>query len=131
MFNGCTALETAPELSAESLASHCYEGMFSGCRALTTAPTLPAGRLAEYCYQDMFRGCSKLSSVTMLAFDVSAEMYLLSWLYEAGTSVKEPQKPTLYLYPSVYYRDVYNQKFDEWSPKYQIFENWDVQPYSE
>ena len=131
MFNGCTALETAPELSAESLASHCYEGMFSGCRALTTAPTLPAGRLAEYCYQDMFRGCSKLSSVTMLAFDVSAEMYLLSWLYEAGTSVKEPQKPTLYLDPSVYYRDVYNQKFDEWAPKYQIYGNWVVKPYSE
>ena len=63
MFNGCTALETAPELSAESLASHCYEGMF--------------------------RGCTALSSVTMLATDVSAEDCLGEWLENAGTNVQE------------------------------------------
>ena len=128
MFSGCSKLTTAPELPAQSLAKSCYKEMFKNCTSLTTAPTLPAGILAEYCYQEMFSGCSKLSSVTMLAFDVSAEMCLDHWLIGAGTNVQEPQKPTLYLYPSVYYEYVDNKEFDEWAPKYQIFENWDVQP---
>ena len=133
MFSGCTALKTAPKLPAGSLAESCYQGMFKNCTSLTTAPTLPAGILAEYCYQEMFSGCSKLSSVTMLAFDVSAEMCLDHWLIGAGTNVQEPQKPTLYLYPSVYYEYVDNKEFDEWAPKYQIYGNWVVQPqpYSE
>ena len=127
MFSGCSKLTTAPALPAQSLAESCYQEMFKNCTSLTTAPTLPAGILAEYCYQEMFSGCSKLSSVTMLANDVSAEM-LDHWLIGAGTSVQESQKPTLYLNPGVYYRDVDNKEFDEWAPKYQIFENWDVQP---
>ena len=133
MFYGCTALTTAPELPAESLANNCYEYMFSGCTALTTAPELRAETLADSCCLEMFSGCSKLSSVTMLAFDVSAEMCLDHWLIGAGTNVQEPQKPTLYLYPSVYYEYVDNKEFDEWAPKYQIYKNWVVQPqpYSE
>ena len=127
MFSGCSKLTTAPALPAQSLAKSCYQGMFKNCTSLTTAPALPAETLAFGCYLEMFKGCSKLSSVTMLAFDVSAEM-LDHWLIGAGTSVQESQKPTLYLNPGVYYRDVYNKKFDEWAPKYQIFENWDVQP---
>ena len=129
MFSGCSKLTTAPELPAQSLAGGCYQGMFSGCTALETAPTLPAETLAIGCYQEMFSGCSALSSVTMLANDVSAEM-LDHWLIGAGTSVQESQKPTLYLNPGVYYRDVDNKEFYEWSAKYQIYENWDVQPYS-
>ena len=127
MFSGCSKLTTAPALPAQSLAKSCYQGMFKNCTSLTTAPALPAETLAFGCYLEMFKGCSKLSSVTMLANDVSAEM-LDQWLIGAGTSVQESQKPTLYLNPGVYYRDVYNKKFDEWAPKYQIFENWDVQP---
>ena len=128
MFSGCSKLTTAPELPAQSLAKSCYKGMFQNCTSLTTAPTLPAGILAEYCYQEMFSGCSKLSSVTMLADDVSAQDCLFQWLIEAGTDVQESPKPTLYLDPSVYNRDVYNKKFDEWAPKYQIYGDWDVQP---
>ena len=130
MFSGCSKLTTAPELPAQSLAKSCYQEMFKNCTSLTTAPTLPAEILAEYCYKEMFRGCSKLSSVTMLAFDVSAEM-LDQWLIGAGTSVQESQKPTLYLNPGVYSRDVYNKEFDEWAPKYQIYGDWDVKPYGE
>lgn len=128
MFSGCSKLTTAPALPAQSLAKSCYKGMFQNCTSLTTAPTLPAGILAEYCYQEMFSGCSKLSSVTMLADDVSAQDCLDHWLIGAGTNVQEPQKPTLYLDPSLYNRDVYNKKFDEWAPKYQIYGDWDVQP---
>ena len=133
MFYGCTALTTAPALPAFELAKSCYQGMFKNCTSLTTAPTLPAFELTECCYQEMFRGCSALSSVTMLAVYVSADMCLGSWLIGAGTNVQEPQKPTLYLDPSVYYEYVDNKEFDEWAPKYQIYENWVVQPqpYSE
>ena len=133
MFQNCTSLTTAPELLAETLAHSCCKGMFSGCSSLTTAPELRAVTLAHSCYQEMFYGCSKLSSVTMLAFDVSAQFCLDHWLIGAGTNVQEPQKPTLYLYPSVYYEYVDNKEFDEWAPKYQIYENWVVQPqpYSE
>ena len=130
MFSGCSKLTTAPELPAQSLAGGCYQGMFSGCTALETAPTLPAETLAIGCYQEMFSGCSALSSVTMLANDVSAEM-LDQWLIGAGTSVQESQKPTLYLNPGVYYRDVDNKEFYEWAPKYQIYGDWDVKPYGE
>ena len=130
MFSGCSKLTTAPALPAQSLAKSCYQGMFKNCTSLTTAPTLPAGILAEYCYQEMFSGCSKLSSVTMLANDVSAEM-LDQWLIGAGTSVQESQKPTLYLNPGVYYRDVDYKKFDEWAPIDQIYGNWVVQPQTD
>ena len=133
MFRDCTSLTTAPELRAETLAWSCCQGMFSGCSSLTTAPELRAVTLAHSCYQEMFSGCSKLSSVTMLAFDVSAQFCLDHWLIGAGTNVQEPQKPTLYLNPGVYYEYVDNKEFDEWAPKYQIYENWVVQPqpYSE
>ena len=105
--------------------------MFSGCSSLTTAPELRAVTLAHSCYQEMFSDCSKLSSVTMLADDVSAQDCLFQWLIKAGTSVQESQKPTLYLDTSVYNRNVYNKEFDEWAPKYQIYENWVVQPLCE
>ena len=133
MFSGCTKLTEAPALPAQILADYCYQYMFQNCTSLTTAPELRAETLAHSCYQEMFSGCSALSSVTMLAFDVSAQFCLDHWLIGAGTNVQEPQKPTLYLYPSVYYEYVDNKEFDEWAPKYQIYENWVVQPqpYSE
>ena len=131
MFSGCSKLSTAPALPAQSLAKSCYQGMFKNCTSLTTAPTLPAFELTECCYQEMFYGCSKLSSVTMLAFDVSAQFCLDHWLIGAGTNVQEPQKPTLYLNPLVYYEYVDNKEFDEWASKYQIYGDWDVKPYGE
>lgn len=67
LFVECTALTTAPQLPATTLAGHCYEGMFSGCTALTTAPQLPATTLADYCYSGMFYECTALISITCLA----------------------------------------------------------------
>ena len=129
MFSGCSKLTTAPALPAQSLAKSCYQEMFKNCTSLTTAPTLPAVKLAIGCYQEMFSGCSALSSVTMLANDVDATNCLDRWLIGAGTNVQEPQKPTLYLNPGVYSRDVDNKEFEEWAPKYQIYGNWVVKPY--
>ena len=88
MFNGCTGLTTAPELTATTLASDCYREMFSGCTGLTTAPELPATKLAFYCYFKMFYGCSKLSKVTMLATNYNFSFSLDNWLDNAGTSAQ-------------------------------------------
>ena len=67
LFSGCTALTTAPELPAKTLADGCYYQMFSGCTALTTAPELPAVELSEYCYSYMFYGCSSLKTAPELS----------------------------------------------------------------
>lgn len=61
MFNGCTALTSAPELPATTMANGCYQGMFFNCSSLATAPALPATTLDAYCYGSMFYGCSSLT----------------------------------------------------------------------
>jgi hypothetical protein len=43
-----------------SMASHCYAHLFQGCTALVSAPALPATTLANYCYYNMFYGCTSL-----------------------------------------------------------------------
>ncbi len=67
MFNGCTALTTAPALPATSLAMHCYFRMFKGCTSLETAPTLPATTMAGSCYSGMFFGCTGLTQAPALS----------------------------------------------------------------
>ena len=66
MFEGCTALTTAPALPATQLAGSCYYGMFYGCSALTAAPALPATQLENHCYRQMFRGCTTLTASPVL-----------------------------------------------------------------
>ena len=66
MFDGCTALTTAPELPAMTLAIDCYQGMFMDCSSLTTAPELPATTLANSCYLSMFMDCSSLTTAPEL-----------------------------------------------------------------
>ena len=73
MFYGCTSLTTAPELPADTLANFCYTRMFSGCTALTTAPELPATTLAENCYSYMFSGCTSLTTSPVLPATTLAE----------------------------------------------------------
>ena len=66
MFEGCTALTTAPALPATQLASNCYYSMFMGCSALTAAPALPATQLANSCYRQMFYNCTTLTASPVL-----------------------------------------------------------------
>ena len=47
MFNGCTALTTAPELPATTLANSCYQNMFSGCYNLNTIKLGYTGNFAN------------------------------------------------------------------------------------
>ena len=89
MFYGCTSLTSAPELKATTLANNCYSRMFSGCTSLEKAPELKATTLATECYESMFNGCTKLSSVTMLAPSNQISLATdccYNWLYDAGTS---------------------------------------------
>ena len=67
MFSGCTALASAPELPATTLADYCYMLMFSNCSNLTQAPALPATTLANSCYSGMFNGCTQFSNCHMKA----------------------------------------------------------------
>ena len=65
--------------------------MFNGCTALTTAPELPATMLADGCYNSMFYGCTSLNYIKMLATDISASDCLSNWVSgvaSTGTFVK-------------------------------------------
>ena len=66
MFSGCTSFTAAPKLPATTLADNCYSGMFLGCTSLTAAPELKATTLAKYCYSDMFSGCTSLTAAPKL-----------------------------------------------------------------
>lgn len=66
MFNGCTALTTAPALPATTMAQQCYQQMFYNCRSLIAAPALPATTLATLCYYDMFHNCSSMITASEL-----------------------------------------------------------------
>lgn len=73
LFDDCTALTSAPELPAETLADYCYDSMFYGCSSLQTAPKLPAKMLASYCYSHMFKGCSSLKKAPELPAETLAD----------------------------------------------------------
>ena len=87
LFMGSTALITAPELPATTLARSCYEEMFQGCTSLTQAPALPATTLANYCYADMFSGCTSLIQAPSLpATTLTASCY--NTMFQGCTSLK-------------------------------------------
>ena len=88
MFQGCTALERAPELPATTLASYCYESMFSGCTALTQAPDLPATTLAEGSYGGMFFGCTALQNPPAISAQTLAMSSCMN-MFSDCTSLKE------------------------------------------
>jgi len=54
--------------------------MFNGCTSLTTAPDLTASTLTQCCYESMFEGCTNLKSVKCLATNISAENCLKDWM---------------------------------------------------
>lgn len=84
MFEGCTRLESAPDLVATSfthteeiipegggdaveidvIEPYCYSRMFLGCTSLKAAPALMFEDLAEGCCEYMFYGCVALEQVS-------------------------------------------------------------------
>ncbi len=93
MFEGCTGLTQAPELPATTLALGCYHSMFADCTGLTQAPQLPATTLAEGCYWQMFEGCTGLTQAPQLpATTLANECY---WqMFEGCTGLTQaPELP--------------------------------------
>ena len=87
MFQGCTSLTQAPALPAEYLADFCYYYMFESCTSLTQAPELPAYQLVDSCYAYMFQGCTSLNYVSV-GFDNWVQQATDYWLPEnTGTFV--------------------------------------------
>ena len=84
MFNGCTSLTSAPELSATSLDYECYKCMFQDCTSLTSAPELPATNLAEECYSYMFAYCYSLNYVNV-GFTNWSSSGTLDWFYKVSS----------------------------------------------
>lgn len=80
MFNGCSNLTQAPELSATTLTDYCYYYMFRNCANLAQSPELPATTLASNCYYGMFYFCTSLTKAseilaTTLASNCCREMF--------------------------------------------------------
>lgn len=103
LFSGCTALSTAPELPAITLADHCYFGMFADCSSLTQAPQLPAQTLKDRCYSNMFAGCSSLTTAPELS-SMALDVYCYSRMFLSCTSLKTaPALPATELKEACYY----------------------------
>ena len=85
LFSG-TALTTAPELPATTLAYGCYANMFQACTSLTQAPVLPAYDLTGFCYYEMFNGCTSLTQAPELpAYQLVDSCY--SYMFQGCTSL--------------------------------------------
>lgn len=73
MYEGCTSLETTPDLSSEFVTWRCYARMFDGCASLTDdvmPSVLPATTLNIACYYRMFAGCTGITKAPeILAHD--------------------------------------------------------------
>ena len=103
LFEGCTALTTAPELPATTLAKYCYEGMFYDCYALTTAPELPAITLAEHCYECMFSSCASLTTAPELPATTLAKYCYNGMFYSCHALTTSPVLPATTLAEACYY----------------------------
>ncbi|HQC78837.1 MAG TPA: leucine-rich repeat protein, partial [Mycobacterium sp.] len=104
MFWGCTGLTVPPELSATTLAEGCYCGMFYGCTGLTNAPALPATTLAEWCYYKMFGDCTGLTEPPTLPATTLAEGCYNSMFGDCTGLTHLPDLPATTLANYCYYR---------------------------
>ncbi len=108
LFQNCTALTSAPQLSAETLADYCYFNMFYGCKNLTAAPALPAETLEERCYASMFQGCTELTGTPTLQATKLANRCYLSMFYGCTNLKTAPKKlPAETLADGCYYNMFY------------------------
>ena len=106
LFQNCTALTSAPELPATTLASSCYYSMFESCTALTSAPALPATTLASNCYRNMFYGCTSLTSAPALPAEILASSCYYSMFQCCDKLTSAPALPATkmaeYCYSSMF-----------------------------
>ena len=107
MFRNCTSLTQAPELPATTLASNCYYSIFDGCTSLTQAPALPATTLASNCYRQMFSLCSSLTRAPELpATKLASACYQEMFSY-CSSLTRAPELPATTLANYCYNRMFY------------------------
>ena len=105
MFDGCTALVSAPKLPATKLADYCYSQMFEST-ALVRAPALPAKRLAVKCYYRMFYRCTSLTAAPseLPALDLASWTHCYLNMFQGCTALTSaPKLPATGLSESCYY----------------------------
>ena len=102
LFKNCSALTTAPELPATTLADSCYASMFSGCTSLIQAPALPATTLAQYCYNNIFNGCTALTATPELPATEFATSCYSFMFYNCTSLTQAPELPVTELADSCY-----------------------------
>ena len=103
MFTDCTSLASAPELKATTLATKCYNRMFFNCTSLTSAPELKATTLATECCYYMFYGCTSLASAPKLPATKLADFCYRQMFYGCTSLASAPDLPATELANSCYY----------------------------
>ena len=103
MFFLCTNLVNAPALPAETLADECYSAMFFRCTNLVNAPALPAETLEKGCYNAMFNGCISLTSAPKLPAKTLAYGCYMTMFYGCTNLESAPDLPATELKESCYY----------------------------
>ena len=103
MFFLCTNLVNAPALPAETLADECYSAMFFRCTNLVNAPALPAETLEKSCYNAMFNGCISLTSAPKLPAKTLAYGCYMTMFYGCTNLESAPDLPATELKESCYY----------------------------
>ena len=107
IFRNCTSLTQAPELPATTLASNCYYSIFDGCTSLTQAPALPATTLASNCYRQMFSYCTSLTRAPELpATKLASACYQEMFSY-CSSLTRAPELPAITLANYCYNRMFY------------------------
>lgn len=92
MFNGCSALVSAPEIEATSVANYCCYYMFYNCSALKNGPSvLPAVTAKTRCYSCMFRGCKALEKAPKILLEILADNCCASMFYGCSNLVVAPK----------------------------------------
>ena len=107
MFSGCTSFTAAPKLPATTLADNCYSGMFLGCTSLTAAPELKATTLAKYCYSDMFSGCTSLTAAPKLPATELKKLCYGNMFCNCTSLESAPELPAKKLADHCYYEMFY------------------------
>ena len=103
MFANCTSLASAPELKATTLAAKCYNRMFFNCTSLTSAPELKATTLATACCYYMFHGCTSLASAPKLHATKLANSCYWQMFYGCTSLTSAPELPATELANYCYY----------------------------
>ena len=86
MFENCTNLTSAPDLTPTVLANGSCVQMFEGCSSLQHGPIIYAQTLAADSCIQMFVNCTSLNSITCLANDISGVDSTFKWVENVGST---------------------------------------------